>query len=125
MKTVILGITGSIAAYKAAGIASQLVKKGYHVFCVMTPSATEFITPLTLQVISQNSVLVTLQDEKQAWKPGHIDLADRADLVIIAPASANTSAMAVPIPEDAPVTKAVLPINPKRFSHVIGYSRLV
>ncbi len=90
MKTIILGITGSIAAYKAAGIASQLVKKGHHVFCVMTQSATEFITPLTLQVISQNSVLVTLQDEKQAWKPGHIDLADRADLLLVAPASANT-----------------------------------
>ena len=90
MKTIILGITGSIAAYKAAGIASQLVKNGHHVYCVMTQSATEFITPLTLQVISQNSVLVSLEDEKQAWKPGHIDLADRADLMLVAPASANT-----------------------------------
>lgn len=90
MKTVILGITGSIAAYKAASIASQLVKNGHHVHCVMTRSATEFITPLTLQVISQHSVLVTLEDEKQAWKPGHIDLADRADLLLVAPASANT-----------------------------------
>ena len=90
MKAIILGITGSIAAYKAAGIASQLVKNGHHVYCVMTQSATEFITPLTLQVISQNSVLVSLEDEKQAWKPGHIDLADRADLMLVAPASANT-----------------------------------
>lgn len=90
MKTIILGITGSIAAYKAASIASQLVKNGHQLYCVMTRSATEFITPLTLQVISQNSVLVTLEDEKQAWKPGHIDLADRADLMLVAPASANT-----------------------------------
>ena len=90
MKTIILGITGSIAAYKAAAIASQLVKDGHHVHCVMTKSATEFITPLTLQVISQNPVLVSLEDEKQAWKPGHIDLADRADLLLVAPASANT-----------------------------------
>lgn len=89
MSTIILGITGSIAAYKAAGIASQLVKNGHAVHCVMTQSATEFITPLTLQVISQNAVLVSLEDEKQAWKPGHIDLADRADLLLVAPATAN------------------------------------
>lgn len=92
MKTIILGITGSIAAYKAAAIASQLVKNGHQVHCVMTRAATEFITPLTLQVISQNPVLSSLEDEKQAWKPGHIDLADRADLLLVAPASANTLA---------------------------------
>ena len=89
MSTIVLGITGSIAAYKAAGIASQLVKNGHNVHCVMTQSATEFITTLTLQVISQNPVLTSLEDEKQAWKPGHIDLADRADLLLIAPATAN------------------------------------
>ena len=92
MKTIILGITGSIAAYKAAAIASQLVKNGHQVHCVMTRAATEFITPLTLQVISQNPVLASLEDEKQSWKPGHIDLADRADLILVAPASANTLA---------------------------------
>ncbi|MCP5536057.1 MAG: phosphopantothenoylcysteine decarboxylase [Akkermansiaceae bacterium] len=90
MSTIVLGITGSIAAYKAAGIVSQLVKNGHDVHCVMTQSATEFITPLTLQVISRNAVLVSLEDEKQAWKPGHIDLADRADLFLVAPATANT-----------------------------------
>lgn len=92
MSTVVLGITGSIAAYKAAGIASQLVKNGHTLHCAMTPSATEFITPLTLQVISRNPVLVSLEDEKQAWKPGHIDLADKADLLLVAPATANTLA---------------------------------
>jgi len=92
MSTIILGVTGSIAAYKAASIASQLVKNGHDVHCVMTRSATEFITPLTLQVISRNPVLVSLEDEKQAWKPGHIDLADRADLFLVAPATANTLA---------------------------------
>ena len=72
MKTIILGITGSIAAYKAATIASQLVKNGHLVHCVMTQSATEFITPLTLQVISQHSVLVSLEDEKQGLEDlGH------------------------------------------------------
>lgn len=90
MATIIIGITGSIAAYKAADFTSQLVKDGHEVHAVMTQSATEFITPLTLQVLSRNPVLVSLEDEKQAWKPGHIDLADRADLFVVAPASANT-----------------------------------
>ena len=90
MATIVIGITGSIAAYKAADLTSQLVKEGHEVHCVMTQAATEFITPLTLQVLSRNPVLVTLEDEKQSWKPGHIDLADRADLLVIAPASANT-----------------------------------
>ena len=79
MPTIIIGITGSIAAYKAADITSQLIKDGHEVHVVMTTSATEFITPLTLQVLSRNPVLVSLEDEKQAWKPGHIDRADRPD----------------------------------------------
>ena len=90
MATIIIGITGSIAAYKAADLTSQLVKEGHEVHVVMTQAATEFITPLTLQTLSRNPVLVSLEDEKQAWKPGHINLADRADLFVIAPASANT-----------------------------------
>lgn len=90
MATIILGITGSIAAYKSADITSSLIKLGHEVHCVMTKSATEFIQPLTLQVLSRNPVLVSLEDEKQSWKPGHIDLADRADLLVVAPASANT-----------------------------------
>lgn len=89
---IVLGISGSIAAYKAADLASQLVKAGHEVHAVMTRSATEFITPLTLQVLTRNPVLVTLEDEKQSWKPGHIDLADRADFFLVAPASANVLA---------------------------------
>ena len=86
---VLLGITGSIAAYKAAEIASQLTKRGCHVTAVMTSDAQEFITPLTIQVLTQNPVVTGLYDEKQSWRPGHIQLADRADLVLIAPATAN------------------------------------
>jgi len=86
---VVLGITGSIAAYKAADLASQLVKAGHQVDVVMTRAATEFITPLTLQVLTRRPVLVSLEDEKQSWKPGHIELADGADLLVIAPASAD------------------------------------
>ena len=86
---IVLGITGSIAAYKSAELASQLVKCGHGVHAVMTQTATEFITPLTLQTLTRNPVLVSLEDEKQSWKPGHIDLADSADLLLIAPATAN------------------------------------
>lgn len=87
---IVLGITGSIAAYKAADLTSQLVKAGHEVHCVMTKAAVEFITPLTLQVLSRQPVLVSLQDEKDSWKPGHIDLADNADLFLVAPLSADT-----------------------------------
>ena len=86
---IVLGIAGSIAAYKAADLASQLVKQGHEVRAVMTRAATEFITPLTLQTLTRNSVIVSLEDEKQAWKPGHIELADQADLFLVAPATAN------------------------------------
>ena len=87
---IVLGITGSIAAYKAADLVSQLAGDGHETHCVMTQAATEFITPLTLQVLSHNPVLVSLKDEKQSWKPDHIDLADRADLLLVAPLSADT-----------------------------------
>ncbi|MEX1048654.1 MAG: flavoprotein [Akkermansiaceae bacterium] len=86
---IVLGISGSIAAYKAADLASQLVKQGHEVHVVMTRAAAEFITPLTLQTLTRQPVLASLEDEKQSWKPGHIDLADRADLLLVAPASAN------------------------------------
>lgn len=87
---IVLGISGSIAAYKSADLASQLVKLGHEVHVVMTRSATEFITPLTLQTLTRQPVLLSLEDEKQSWKPGHIELADHADLFLVAPASANT-----------------------------------
>lgn len=61
---IVLGISGSIAAYKAADLASQLIKRGHDVHAVMTGSATEFITPLTLQTLTRNPVLVSLEDEK-------------------------------------------------------------
>ncbi len=86
---IVLGITGSIAAFKAADLASQLTKQGHCVHAVLTRSATEFITPLTLQTLTRNPVVVSLEDEKQSWKPGHIDLADQADLFLVAPATAN------------------------------------
>ena len=90
MSNIVLGVTGSIAAYKAADLASQLTKAGHTVHCVLTRAANEFVTPLTLQVLSRQAVLTCLEDEKNSWKPGHIELADQADLFLAAPVSANT-----------------------------------
>ncbi len=91
-KAIVLGVTGSIAAYKSAELASLLVKQGHDVFVVMTHDATEFITPLTLQTLSKNPVTTSFFDEKENWRPGHIELADRAHLVLIAPATAHVIA---------------------------------
>src|ERR1700759_5144476 len=88
-KCVVLGVTGSIAAYKSAELASLLVKQGHDVFVVMTRDATEFITPLTLQTLSKNPVTTSFFDEKENWRPGHIELADKANLLLIAPATAH------------------------------------
>jgi phosphopantothenoylcysteine decarboxylase len=88
-KTIVLGVTGSIAAYKSAELASLLVKQGHEVFVVMTQDATEFISPLTLQTLSKNPVTTNFYDEKENWRPGHIELADRANLLLIAPATAH------------------------------------
>ena len=89
-KSIVLGVTGSIAAYKAADLASRLTKLGHSVHVVMTKEAREFITPLTLQVLSKHPVVSDLFDEKEGWQPGHIELADRADLLLIAPATAQS-----------------------------------
>jgi len=91
-KSVVLGVTGSIAAYKSAELAGLLVKQGHEVFVVMTQDATEFISPLTLQTLSKNPVTTSFYDEKENWRPGHIDLADRANLLLIAPATAHVIA---------------------------------
>jgi phosphopantothenoylcysteine decarboxylase/phosphopantothenate--cysteine ligase len=91
-RTILVGVTGSIAAFKAADLVSKLVKRGHEVHVVMTAAAAEFITPLTLRTLSRNPVLSSVFDETDSWRPGHIDLADRAHLFLIAPATANTIA---------------------------------
>jgi len=92
MKTIVVGVTGSIAAYKAADLVSQLVKRGYEVHVTMTQAACAFITPLTLQTLSRHSVVTDPFAITGQWEPGHIALADKADLLLVAPASANTLA---------------------------------
>ena len=86
---IVLGVTGSIAAYKAADLTSQMVKRGWEVHVVMTHGAQEFVAPLTFQTLSRNPVVTSVFEEAHGWKPGHIDLADRAKLLLIAPATAN------------------------------------
>lgn len=88
-KTVILGVTGSIAAYKAAEIASSLVKLGASVHTVMTSSACKLMSPATFRAITSNPVLVNLFDEPRSDEIVHIALPQRADLLLIAPATAN------------------------------------
>ena len=78
-RTLILGVTGSIAAYKTADLASKLKKLSHDVFCVMTKDATQFITPLTLQTMSQHPVTLDLFEEGEGdWRPSHLQLADTA-----------------------------------------------
>ena len=92
MSRIILGVTGSIAAYKAADIASLLTKGGHEVTCVLSRGGAEFVTALTLQTLSRHPVITDLFAEKDGWQPGHIQLADEAELLLIAPASANVLA---------------------------------
>ncbi len=92
MATIVLGICGSIAAYKAADVASALTKRGHEVHCVCTPTALKFVTPLTLMTLSRNPVICHFEDETQDWVPVHISLAQKADILAIAPASAQTMA---------------------------------
>lgn len=108
-RTIILGITGSIAAYKSADMASKLKKLGHDVFCVMTRDATHFITPLTLQTLSQHPVTLDLFEEGEGdWRPGHLQLADTADLLVISPATANVLAkLAHGVADDALTTIAL------------------
>ena len=91
-KTVLLAVSGSIAAYKAADLTNQFTKAGLNVRILMTPAATQFITPLTLQVLSKNPVALAVMKEEDAQTINHIDLAKEADVFLIAPASANTIA---------------------------------
>lgn len=91
-KTVLLGVTGGIAAYKAAGLASALVKQHADVEVVMTQHATEFITPLTFEQLTGRKVMVDTFDRNFVHQVEHISLAQRTDLVIIAPATANICA---------------------------------
>ena len=91
-KRLVLGVTGSIAAYKAAELLRLFVHGGWDVSVVMTACAAEFVTPLTFQTLSRNPVGAGLFEEKDGWHPEHISFAERADLILIAPCTANVIA---------------------------------
>lgn len=88
-RKIVLGITGSIAAYKACYLASEMVQHGAEVTCVMTEGATRFVTPLTLQALTDRRPLVGAFDDSIVDDSTHIKLARDADLLLIAPATAN------------------------------------
>lgn len=88
-KCVVIGVTGGIAVYKALDVISALRKKDIEVHVIMTESASKFVNPLTFQSISQNMVITDMFAEPKAWEIQHISLAQKADLMLIAPATAN------------------------------------
>ena len=116
-KTVVVGVTGGIAAYKALDIVSRLKKKKIDVHVIMTKSACEFVTPLTFQTISQNVVSVDMFSEPKAWEIRHISLAKRADLLLVAPATANViGKVAGGIADDLLTTTIMATNSPVVFS---------
>jgi phosphopantothenoylcysteine synthetase/decarboxylase len=111
-KNIVLGVTGSIAAHKAVDICSQLTKLGADVHVVMTPDALRFVTSLPFKTLSRHPVVSDLYDEEEGWKPAHIGLADEADLMLVAPATANTIAkLALGLADDA-LSCLALALNP-------------
>lgn len=111
MKNILLGITGSIAAYKAADIANTLTKNGYSVHTIMTASAAEFITPLTMQTLTKNRVYCDMFEAYVPSEVEHISLAQKADLFLIAPATANFIAKAAAGIADDMLTTVLLAVR--------------
>lgn len=92
-KLIVLGVTGGIAAYKAADLCSKLAKQ-YDVQVIMTENACRFVTPLTFRTLSRRPVISTLWEDETQWRPRHVALANEADLLVVAPATANFLAKA-------------------------------
>jgi phosphopantothenoylcysteine synthetase/decarboxylase len=112
-KKIVLGVTGSIAAHRAADLVSLLTRQECDVRVVMTTDAQKFITPLPFKTLSRHPVITDLYDEEEGWKPTHIRLADEADLLLIAPATANIIAkMAHGLADDA-LSCIALALNPQ------------
>jgi phosphopantothenoylcysteine synthetase/decarboxylase len=112
-KNIVLGVTGSIAAHKAADLASLLTRQKCRVRVVMTADAQRFISSLPFKVLSRHPVVTGLYDEEEGWKPAHIEMADEAGLLLVAPATANVIAkLAHGLANDA-LTCIALALNPK------------
>ena len=101
-KNIVLGVTGSIAAHRAIDLASRLTKSGFRVNVVLTVEAQRFVQALPFKTLTRQPVITDLYDEEEGWKPAHIRLADEADLLLIAPATANCLAkLAYGLADDA------------------------
>ncbi len=87
--SIVLGVTGSIAAYKAVEVVSSLMKQGNHVTVIMTSNAQRFVHPVTFQSISKNRVITDLFIDTGNYDPNHVSLAENADIMVVAPATAN------------------------------------
>ncbi len=117
-RTIVLGVTGSIAAYKACELVRLYVKNGDDVHVIMTEHAKEFVTPLTFRTLSRNPVESAMFADPLDWKPEHVSLAEAADVLVVAPATANILAkMAHGIADDllssvALATKARIVVAP-------------
>lgn len=112
-RKIVLGVTGSIAAHKAVDIASLLQKAGHQVNVVMTADAQRFVTALPFKTLARQPVVTDLYDEEEGWKPLHIKLADEADLLLIAPATANIIAKLTHGMADDALACIALALNPQ------------
>ncbi len=110
-KNIILGVTGSIAAFKAAIIVSKLKSQGFDISVIMTKSAQNFIHPLTFRTLSQNKVVTDIFIDESVYDPHHVSIAHKADIIVIAPATANIiGKLASGIADDA-LTSTVMASN--------------
>lgn len=112
-RNIVLGVTGSIAAHRAIDLSSRLTKSGFRVNVVLTVDAQRFVLPLPFKTLTRQPVVTDLYDEEEGWQPTHIRLADEADLLLIAPATANCLAkLAHGLADDA-LSCIALALNPK------------
>ena len=112
-RNVVLGVTGSIAAHKAVDLASCLAKQGCAVRVIMTADALRFVSAVPFRTLTRQPVVTDLYQETEGWQPTHIELADQADLLLVAPATANTIAkLAHGLADDA-LSCVALALNPR------------
>jgi phosphopantothenoylcysteine decarboxylase/phosphopantothenate--cysteine ligase len=112
-KRVVLGVTGSIAAYKAVELVRLMKAKEWDVSVIMTRAATQFVGELTFRTVSQNAVAIDMFDKVNEWMPEHVSLADKADVMLVAPCTANVLArLAHGIADDLLVCTALASLSP-------------
>lgn len=113
MARIIYGVTGSIAAFKAAEIVSGLKKQGHDITVIMTKAALNFVAPLTFRTLSKNKVITDIFIDENSYDPQHVSLADKADITVIAPATANViGKIASGIADDALTSIIMVTVSP-------------